>query len=96
MMALTEHVRTSDLGAIRTPTLVIYVPDDGVVDPRATERAFARLGSDAKSLFRVEDPGDPDRHVPAGDALSPGTTDLVLQRIRAFVATLPGRASRDY
>lgn len=90
MMALTESVRTSALEAIRTPTLVIYVPDDGVVDARETERAFARLGSDVKSLFRVEDPGDPDRHVPAGNALSPGTTDLVLQRIRAFVATLAG------
>lgn len=96
MMALTEHVRTSELEAIRTPTLVIYVPDDGVVDARETERAFDRLGSGAKSLFRVEDPGDPDRHVPAGDALSPGTTDLVHERIRAFVATLPGGASRDY
>ena len=90
MMALTEHVRTSDLEAIRTPTLVIYVPDDEVVDARATERAFERLGSDVKSLVRVEDPGDPDRHVPAGDALSPGTTDFVLERIRTFVAGLPG------
>lgn len=89
MMALTEHVRTSALDAIRTPTLVIYMQDDGVVDARETERAFERFGSDVKSLFRVEDPGDPDRHVPAGDALSPGTTDRVLDRIRAFVATLP-------
>lgn len=90
MMALTEHVRTSELEAIRTPTLLVYVPDDGVVDASETERAFARLGSDVKSLFRLEDPGGPDRHVPAGDALSPGTTDLVLERIRAFVATLSG------
>lgn len=89
MMALTEHVRTSALETIRTPTLVIYVPDDGIVDSRATERAFERWGADVKSLFRVENPGDPDRHVPAGDALSPETTDLVLDRIRAFVASLP-------
>jgi esterase/lipase len=89
MMALTEHVRTSALEAIRTPTLVIYVPDDGIVDSRETERAFERFGSDVKALFRVEAPGDPDRHVPAGDALSPGTTDLVLERIRAFMASLP-------
>lgn len=90
MMALTEHVRTSALEEIHTPTLMIYVPDDGVVDSRETERAFERMGSDVKALFRVEAPGDPDRHVPAGDALSPGTTDLVLERILLFVASLPG------
>lgn len=88
MMALTEHVRTSPLEAIRTPTLVIYVRDDEVVDSRETERAFERLGSVVKSLFVVEEPGDPERHVPAGDALSPGTTDLVLERIRTFIGTI--------
>jgi fermentation-respiration switch protein FrsA (DUF1100 family) len=90
MMALAEHVRTSPLEEIRMPTLVVYVPDDQVVDPRQTEEAYQRLGSDLKALFPVEAPGDPERHVPAGAALSPESTDEVLRRIQDFVAGLPG------
>ena len=85
MMALVEHVRTSDLDGIHVPTLVIYVPDDTVVDARETERAFARIGAATKALFAVEHPGDPDRHVPAGDILSPSTTAAVEARILAFL-----------
>ncbi|MEX2465998.1 MAG: alpha/beta fold hydrolase [Gemmatimonadota bacterium] len=87
MMALVEHVRTSDLGRVRVPTLVVYVPDDQVVDPRATEAAYARLGSAPKALAAVDRPDDPDLHVPAGDILSPGTTVLVEERVRAFLTT---------
>jgi alpha-beta hydrolase superfamily lysophospholipase len=90
MMALAEHVRTSPLEEIRMPTLVVYVPDDQVVDPRETEEAYRRLGSDPKALFAVEAPGDPERHVPAGAALSPESTEEVLRRIQDFVAGLPG------
>jgi esterase/lipase len=85
MMALVEHVRTSDLERIQVPTLVVYVPDDTVVDAGETERAYARIGAATKALFAVEHPGDPDRHVPAGDILSPGTTAAVEARILAFL-----------
>ena len=90
MMALAEHVRTSRLEEIRTPTLVVYVPDDQVVDPRETEEAFQRLGAEPKALFAVEAPGDPERHVPAGAALSPASTDEVRRAIEAFIAGLAG------
>lgn len=89
MMALAEAVRTSRLEDIRTPTLVVYVPDDQVVDPREIEIGYERLGADVKALHAVVAPGDPERHVPAGDALSPESTDHVLGAIQAFIASLP-------
>ncbi|MDZ7780965.1 MAG: alpha/beta fold hydrolase [Gemmatimonadota bacterium] len=88
MMALVEHVRTSELERVTAPALVAYVPGDRVVDARETQRAFGRLGSARKEIVPVEEPGDPDRHVPAGAALSPQSTDLVQTRIEAFIASL--------
>ena len=88
MMALVEHVRTSRLEEIRTPALVVYAPGDQVVDPGEIEEGYRRLGSEPKVLFPVDDPGDPEEHVPAGDILSPGATDAVAARIRAFLAEL--------
>jgi len=85
MMALVERVRTSDLSRVRVPALVLYSPEDRVVDPRATEDVFARLGSELKALVPVSDPGDPERHVLAGDILSPSTTDGVARRILEFL-----------
>lgn len=89
MMALAEAVRDSPLEDIHTPTLVIYVPDDQVVDPREIELGYARLGADVKVLHAVEAPGDPERHVPAGAALSPGSTEEVRRAIEAFLESLP-------
>lgn len=88
MMGLVEEVRTAELEGVTVPTLVVYVPGDRVVDARETERAYARLGSARKAIFPVERPGDPDRHVPAGAALSPESTRLVQTRIEAFLASL--------
>ena len=86
MMALVEHVRTSDLGRVRAPLLVLYDPDDAVVDARATERLFAAFGSSRKELVVVRGSGDPQHHVLAGDVLSPGTTERVVEEILRFVS----------
>jgi esterase/lipase len=85
MMALVEDVRTSDLSRVRVPTLVLYASTDQVVDPAETERAFAAFGSPDKALQRIENPGDPDGHVIAGDVLSPGATPEIEDRIAAFL-----------
>jgi len=85
MMALVEHVRSADLGRLTLPVLVVSVPDDQVVDPDETARAFQRIGSHRKEIFLLQDSGDPDRHLPAGDILSPRTTGLVRDRILTFL-----------
>ncbi len=53
-----------------------------------TERIIPTLRSGLVSTHLVEDSGDPENHVLAGDAVSPGTTD----RVRAHIlATLESR-----
>ncbi|MDX1500808.1 MAG: alpha/beta fold hydrolase [Thermoanaerobaculia bacterium] len=76
------------------PTLVLYSPDDQVVDP-ARIRAFFE-GSGAV-LEPVEGAEDPSRHLLAGDVLSPGTTDAMASRIARFLreAALSAPGSGD-
>jgi pimeloyl-ACP methyl ester carboxylesterase len=89
MMALVEGTRSAPLEQLRVPTLAFYCPRDEVVDPGAIRRTIARFGG-AAELVPVEDPGDPDRHVLAGDILSPETTLSLAARIGEFLrAVMP-------
>lgn len=85
MMALVEHVRTSDPARVRVPLLVLYSPGDLVVDARETERIFPGFGSALKRLEIVHRTDDPARHVLAGDILSPSANDAMTQRIVDFL-----------
>lgn len=85
MMALADHVRNMDLERVTAPLLVLHHPDDQVVDPAAIRDAFPRFGSAVKVLEVVEGTMDPGRHVLAGDFLSPGSTDEVVERILGFL-----------
>ncbi|MFQ5538430.1 MAG: alpha/beta hydrolase [Gemmatimonadota bacterium] len=88
MMALVERVRTLDLEDIRTPTLVLYSPKDRVVSAAETERMSARLGSNPIEVVPLAQAGGRDRHVLAGDILSPATTTTVVNLILDFVGKL--------
>lgn len=85
MMALVDHVRKMDLARVSAPLLVLYTPDDEVVDTDAIEAHFTRFGSSSKVLLTVEGSGDPSHHVLSGDILSPGTTDAVVAHILDFI-----------
>lgn len=87
MMALVERVRTLDPAPARVPALVLYSPEDRVVDPRETVRFFERYGGRPKQLKIVEGIGDPDSHVLAGDILSPETTGAVVRATLDFLTS---------
>lgn len=96
MMALVDHVRTSDLELIATPTLVIYSPNDRVVSHEQIEAMFDRLGNGvaSKSVKRriiVTKSQDPSSHVLAGDVLAPGDTETVLRQMQDFLQSIQGR-----
>jgi esterase/lipase len=93
MMALVREVRDSSLGDIRTPTLVLYSPDDRVVDPAEILRAHQRLGAPIKPLQALDGGGDPSHHVLAGRVLAPAGTARVRERILDFIAALPPTAA---
>jgi len=84
MMALVERIRTEDLTALRTPTLVFYSPADQVVDPLETERYFGELGAEPKRLMPIERAGTAN-HVLAGDIMAPENTDRVVRETLAFL-----------
>jgi esterase/lipase len=93
MMALVRLVRDSPLEAIRTPTLVIYSPQDRVVSPRRIEDAFERIGARLKQAQRIERSEDPSHHVLAGDILAPSGTEPLLRSMLDFVrVAAPERA----
>lgn len=85
LIALTRFVDDRMAAAIRAPTLVFLASDDQVVDPAAEEEVFGELASSPKELVTVTNAGDPSHHVLAGDILSPGSTNEVLDRILRFL-----------
>jgi len=90
MMGLVKLTRSLDLQTLKTPTLVIYAPDDKTVDTTAIIAAFQKMGVGEKKLIAYDQSGDPSRHVLAGDVLSPGSTEPLVQMIADFLAGLHG------
>ncbi len=93
MMAVVTRVREAPLEQVQTPTLVIYSPNDGVVNPSRTEQAFARFGAAVKALQPVPRSEDPDHHVLAGRILAPNDTPMIAGHIRRFLAGVLGPRS---
>jgi len=91
MMGLVKFVRNSDLGSITKPVLVIYSPNDTVVDPAETEKRFAKIGSNLKQIDPILSSGlngDTGNHVLAGDILSPNNTGEIKNLILDFLARI--------
>lgn len=85
MMALVEHVRTMDLTGIRTPALVLYSPEDRVVESEETLRVVAGMSGTEATLYEVWTTSDPAHHVLAGDIVSPASEEEVSTLLRTFV-----------
>lgn len=89
MMGMVKLVRSLELEEVRIPTLVVYSPEDKLVDVTAILAAFHRLGAARKLLVACPGVGDPYGHVLAGDILSPVTTEPVASSVVDFVLGLP-------
>jgi len=86
MMAVVRRARTLDDASIEAPTLVVYAKGDQVVDPAQTERIMPRVTASAPTMYVVEGAEDRGQHVIAGAIMSPGATERVRARIRAFLS----------
>lgn len=89
LVALIEEANAADFARIDAPVLVLYSPGDQVISPAAIEARFPAFGTSRKRLVAVEDVDDPYRHVLAGQILSPGTTERVVQTMLDFLASTP-------
>lgn len=85
MMTLVEHVRLMDVSTIEAPVLILYSPEDLVVDPAETLRVAEQMTGTDVTLQVVEGTTDRSRHVLAGDILSPDTNAFVGERILDFL-----------
>lgn len=88
MMSLVDFVNHTDFAAIQTPTLVIFSPNDQVVDAELVTARFPDIGADYKRLVAIEHAGDPSNHVLAGDILSPNETLPLVDTTLTFLAPL--------
>ena len=85
MMALTKHVRDSDLSKFKQPVLVFYSQDDQVVEPEQIKRAFAALGSSEKRLVKVDYSVSTNQHVLVGDVFDPNAVGAMSQEILSWL-----------
>ncbi|TPL52864.1 alpha/beta hydrolase [Mesorhizobium sp. B2-4-2] len=84
MQALTELAYGAPVEKAKVPALFILSDSDSVVRPDRTREIAGRWGA-PHELVPVDDTGDPDNHVIAGDALSPSTTTFLAQRIAVWI-----------
>ncbi|MBZ9854525.1 alpha/beta hydrolase [Mesorhizobium sp. CA13] len=84
MQALTELAYGAPVEKAKVPALFIFSDSDSVVRSDRTREIAGRWGA-PHELVPVDDTGDPDNHVIAGDALSPSTTTFLAQRIAVWI-----------
>ncbi|TGR71751.1 alpha/beta hydrolase, partial [Mesorhizobium sp. M2D.F.Ca.ET.223.01.1.1] len=87
MAGLTELAYAAPVEKAKIPALFIFSDSDKVVRPDRTREIAGRWGG-AHELVPVDDNGDPDDHVIAGDVLSPQTTRFLTERIVVWVKAL--------
>ncbi len=82
MARLIRAARATDWSQARTPALFLYAPADQVVDPSLIPPVIAAWGGQTQVEQReMQGDDDPYAHVIAGDILSPGQTEPVIQII---------------
>ncbi|MBZ9940968.1 alpha/beta hydrolase [Mesorhizobium sp. BR1-1-13] len=84
MQALTELAYGAPVEKAVVPALFIFSDSDSVVRSDRTREIAGRWGA-PHELVPVDDTGDADNHVIAGDALSPSTTTFLAQRIAVWI-----------
>ena len=91
MAALVREARGVTFENLTIPTLFFYSEEDTVVDPAATREVAGRWGSAVGTRVNIETVtgvDDPYKHVIAGDALSPSTTDQATAIMVDWIASL--------
>lgn len=84
MAALVKQVAAMAFEKASIPALFIASPRDTVVDPERTAAVARRWGAPVVEIDPGEI-GDIDGHLPAGDALSPGSTERLAAKIIKWI-----------
>lgn len=86
--ALVHHVRSLEPGSLGVPALSLYSPEDQVVDADAIPKVLNSLSSQLLEIDTIDGVTSDKSHIIAGDLMSPNTTDVVHNRIVAFLDTI--------
>lgn len=85
MMELVSLARRQDFRAWPTPVLVVYDLEDTVVDESVTVKLFSKAPEEVRSFLPWTTTEGDHSHVLAGDALSPGGTDRMVDAGVSFL-----------
>jgi len=88
MMGLVKLARRQDPASLTQPVLIIYSPNDTVINPARVEELFPRIGAAEKELVAITDSQNPTSHVLAGDILARDDTARILDTILTFLDNL--------
>ncbi|WP_394689240.1 alpha/beta hydrolase [Hoeflea sp.] len=87
MASLVDLANDLAPSGVMIPSLFIYSPMDSVIDPDLV-RAMADNWGGPAEIIEVTDSDDPNNHVIAGDALSPGTTERLATAAASWISEL--------
>jgi len=87
MMSAVKLARHCNLQNILHPVFFLYSEEDGLLDIQAINTTFDKIGSEQKSLQKIESTQGKTHHVLAGDIQSPATTGVVERKIVEFLMT---------
>lgn len=85
MMRLVDLANRQLPDGIPQRLLMFYSPEDTVISHSEALSVFERTGAPQKAAIEIKDPGDPSRHVLAGDVLSKQKTGPIANNIVAFI-----------
>ncbi|WP_168797847.1 alpha/beta hydrolase [Pacificoceanicola onchidii] len=89
MARAVRAARSIDYAAIKTPAMVLFDPDDAIIDHGQTRHVAARWGgSVAVETVHMGAEDDCYHHVIAGDILSPGQSVPLAERITEWIKRL--------
>jgi esterase/lipase len=91
MLDLVDEVNSLNIKTLSTPHLIVYSPNDQVVDVDKILEFGAQLNSEKVVMLPFTASKDPAQHVLVGDASSPDEVDLLVPAITSFVMNLPLR-----
>jgi len=81
LAAVTKAAREADYARVTTPVLVFLSDNDTVVKPEASRSVMAGWPGAEIVALEMGEGDDPDAHVIAGNIMSPGQTDIVVEKL---------------
>ena len=88
MIHLVDEINEIDAAKITTPHLIVYSPDDKIVDVPSTLKFVERMENSSVKLSPFMGAEDPSQHLLAGKACSPSTTDKLVATIKDYISSL--------